>query len=142
MTKEYDLDRFLKMQERDYDVALSEIKSGQKRSHWIWYIFPQIKGLGISSMSEYYSIKSVDEAKAYMDHPVLGSRLLEISNALLSLDSNDPQKVMGIPDDMKLCSCMTLFEQVSNDTVFKKVLEKFYGGKRDKKTLNILKGHR
>ena len=134
----YNLERFLKMQLYDYEIALSEIKSGRKTSHWIWYIFPQIDGLGRSSMAKYYSISSLDEAKEYMAHPVLGARLVEISQALLSLPTDDPRAVMGFPDDMKLCSSMTLFSLVSENEVFEKVLSKYFGGKRDKRTLEIL----
>ncbi len=138
MAYKYDLDRFLKMQQYDYTTALSEIKSGHKRSHWIWYIFPQLKGLGRSNMSEFYGIENIEEAKEYMRHPVLGSRLTEISEALLSLDSNDPLEVMGMPDDLKLCSCMTLFEQASDEPVFGKVLDKYFNGARDKRTIKLL----
>lgn len=138
MTKKYDLKRFLKMQELDYTAALSEIKSGRKKTHWIWYIFPQIKGLGLSDMANFYAIADIEEAREYINHPILGSRLIEISKALLALDSDNPTDVMGIPDDIKLCSCMTLFEQVSDNTVFTKVLEKYFAGNRDKRTLEIL----
>lgn len=132
------LDRFLSAQERSYDTALSEIKSGRKRSHWMWYIFPQIAGLGMSSTAQYYSIADIDEAREYISHPVLGARLLEISRALLSLDSSDATAVMGYPDDLKLRSSMTLFAQVSEDPVFGAVIDKFYGGSPDTRTLRIL----
>ena len=136
----YDLDRFLKAQERDYDTALSEIRSGRKRSHWIWYIFPQVKGMGFSSTSEFYGIDGLDEAKAYLGNEVLKGRLLEISGALLSLDSSDAGEVMGYPDDLKLRSSMTLFAEAAPELeVFRKVLDKFYGGEKDRKTLEILK---
>ncbi|MBR1743922.1 MAG: DUF1810 domain-containing protein [Lachnospiraceae bacterium] len=136
----YDLDRFLKAQERDYDTALSEIRSWRKRSHWIWYIFPQVKGMGFSSTSEFYGIDGLDEAKAYLGNEVLKGRLLEISGALLSLDSSDAGEVMGYPDDLKLRSSMTLFAEAAPELeVFRKVLDKFYGGEKDRKTLEILK---
>ena len=106
----YDLDRFVKAQAYDYDAALREIRSGRKRSHWMWYIFPQLQGLGFSSTAQYYGIRDLEEAKAYIAHPVLGPRLKEISEALLGLDTRDPSAVMGYPDDLKLRSCMTLFE--------------------------------
>ena len=139
---EYDLDRFRLAQNEDYELALSEIKAGRKRSHWIWYIFPQLKRLGKSAMAEYYGLQDLDEAKAYLSDPVLGKRLIEISNALLTLDSSDPGSVMGCPDDIKLCSCMTLFAEADpNEPVFRKVLDKFYGGRRDEHTLNLLKDH-
>ena len=135
----YDLDRFLKAQERDYDTALSEIRSGRKRSHWIWYIFPQVKGMGFSSTSEFYGIDGLDEAKAYLGNEVLKGRLLEISGALLSLDSSDAGEVMGYPDDLKLRSSMTLFAEAEPECeVFQKVLDKYYGGRKDPRTLEIL----
>lgn len=136
----YELDRFLKAQERDYETALSEIRSGRKRSHWIWYIFPQVKGLGFSSTSEFYGIDGLDEAKAYLENAVLQEHLVEISKALLSLGSSDAGEVMGYPDDLKLRSSMTLFSEAAPEQeVFRKVLDKFYGGEKDRKTLEILK---
>ena len=105
----YDLSRFHRAQPRDYDQALSEIRAGRKRSHWIWYIFPQIQGLGYSSTAQFYAIQDLSEAKAYLADPVLRERLLEISGALLGLESSDPSAVMGYPDDLKLRSSMTLF---------------------------------
>ncbi len=135
----YDLNRFLKAQEQSYETALSEIRSGQKRSHWIWYIFPQVKGLGFSYTSEFYGIDGLDEAKAYMGNGLLRKRLVETSEALLSLESSDAGYVMGYPDDLKLRSSMTLFAEASPETeVFQKVLDKFFGGKKDQKTLDLL----
>ena len=136
----YDLSRFLKAQESDYETALAEIRSGRKRSHWIWYIFPQLKGLGFSTLSYHYGIDDIDEAKAYMKDPVLSARLIEISRALLTLDSSDPGRVMGFPDDLKLCSSMTLFHAAApEEPVFSQGREKFFGGRQDEKTLRILK---
>jgi uncharacterized protein (DUF1810 family) len=132
------LDRFLVAQEHSYDTALREIRAGHKRSHWMWYIFPQIAGLGMSYTAQLYSIKDIDEARSYISHPVLGPRLVEISEALLKTESSDATAVMGYPDDLKLRSCMTLFAQVSDNPVFNAVLEKFYGGKADARTLSIL----
>ncbi len=133
------LDRFLKAQMRDYNVALSEIKSGHKRSHWIWYIFPQVKGLGFSSTSEYYGIDGLDEAKKYMQNDTLKNRLIEISEALLGLDSSDASDVTGYPDDLKLRSSMTLFAEAAPEIeVFQKVLDKFFDGKKDDMTLKII----
>lgn len=133
------LERFLEAQEDSYETALREIKAGRKRSHWMWYIFPQIKGLGFSSIAQYYAIESFEEAVEYINHPVLGSRLLEITEALLTVDSNDPGRVMGYPDDLKLRSSLTLFYLVSNKDVFKRVLDKFFAGEPDEKTMKILK---
>ena len=116
-----DLSRFITAQERSYDSALREIRSGRKRTHWMWYIFPQIAGLGFSQTAQYYAISSLQEAKDYYAHPVLGKRLVEISEALLALDSCDATSVMGYPDDLKLKSCMTLFAAASGNPVFTKV---------------------
>ena len=136
----YDLDRFVKAQAYDYDAALREIRSGRKRSHWMWYIFPQLQGLGFSSTAQYYGIRDLEEAKAYMAHPVLGPRLVEISEALLALDTGDASAVMGYPDDLKLRSCMTLFELAAPEQpVFGRVLEKYYAGRRDGRTLELIK---
>ena len=147
----YDLERFVKAQEYDYDTALREIRGGRKRSHWMWYIFPQLKGLGYSSTSQYYGIRDLDEAKAYLQHPVLGPRLVEISEALLTLDTDDAGAVMGYPDNLKLHSCMTLFELAAFDLsapelylsapelyVFSRVLEKFFAGHQDRRTRELL----
>lgn len=132
------LKRFVKAQEHEFAQALREIKDGRKMSHWMWYIFPQLQGLGHSSTAQYYAIKDREEAEAYMKHPVLGSRLLEISGELLKLKSNDAREVLGWPDDLKLKSSMTLFEMVSAEPVFGQVLDKFYNGERDGKTLALL----
>ncbi len=134
----HDLNRFISAQERSYDAALREIKAGHKRTHWMWYIFPQIAGLGFSSTAQFYAISSMQEAKDYYAHPVLGKRLVEISEALLALDTSDAGAVMGYPDDLKLRSSMTLFFEATGDAVFQKVLDKFYSGKPDSKTLSIL----
>lgn len=135
----YDLNRFLEAQDRDYSDALAEIKAGHKRSHWIWYIFPQVKGLGFSSTSEFYGIDGLDEAKAYMENTVLSERLIEISEALLTLDSSNAGDVMGYPDDLKLRSSMTLFSEAApEEAMFQKVLDKFFDGKKDEMTLEII----
>ena len=140
--KAYDLERFVKAQEYDYSAALAEIRAGHKRSHWIWYIFPQLEGLGRSHMAKFYGIEDIDEARAYLAHPVLGARLKEICEALMQLKSSDPGEVMGgFPDDMKLHSCMTLFAVISEEgSVFHDVLHKFFGGEMDKNTLAIING--
>jgi uncharacterized protein (DUF1810 family) len=135
----YDLSRFLKAQSEDYAAALAEIKAGRKRSHWMWYIFPQIDGLGFSSTSKYYAIADIKEAAAYLADPTLGPRLIEISSALLELRGNNATEIFGAPDDMKLRSSMTLFSRVENgDAVFAAVLDKFFAGAPDKRTLDIL----
>lgn len=135
----YDLNRFVTAQQSDYQTALSEIKSGRKRSHWMWYIFPQVKGLGKSSTSQYYGISSIQEAEAFLEHPILGHNLIEISEALLTLESNNATEIFDKPDDKKLKSSMTLFSMADlNCPVFEKVLEKFFDGRRDGKTIHIL----
>ncbi len=133
------LRRFVDAQQRDYNTALREIRNGRKRSHWMWYIFPQLRGLGMSSTAQYYGIKDLEEAKDFIEHPILGRNLLEISGALLALDSSDATAVLGYPDDLKLRSCMTLFEAAAPERkVFGEVLDKFYGGSRDRVSLDIL----
>ena len=134
----YDLQRFHKAQIFDYPVALGEIKNGRKESHWMWYIFPQLKELGYSSTAKYYGLTK-DEAKAYLNDEILKSRLLEISQVLLELKSNDATEIFGYPDDLKLKSSMTLFSEIAPEIeVFNKVLEKFFSGKKDDKTLELL----
>lgn len=133
------LQRFLEAQETDYEIALAEIKRGRKQSHWMWYIFPQIQGLGYSSTAKFYAINDVNEAHEYLGHPILGNRLIAISNELLKLDCNDANRIFGNPDDLKLKSSMTLFASVPGaDSVFQSVLDKFFGGMRDNKTLSII----
>src|SRR5215471_10293971 len=139
MSDDHNLQRFIDGQRSDYANALSEIKQGRKESHWMWYIFPQVLGLGYTSTSIFYAIKNLEEATAYLHHKVLGTRLLDISNALLDLETNDAHKIFGSPDDMKLRSCMTLFSLVPNaDKVFQAVLDKFFNGRKDEKTLQLL----
>lgn len=133
------LTRFLDAQNGMYEVALSEIRTGRKKSHWIWFIFPQIKGLGKSSTSQQYALESLDEAKKYLSNDVLRTRLLEICEALLNLETTDSLAVMGSPDNRKLRSSMTLFSIAdSTCSTFQDVLDKFYIGKPDARTLKIL----
>ena len=134
-----DLNRFIDAQAADYQRALAEIRNGRKRTHWMWYVFPQIQGLGLSETARFYALKDAREAAAFLAHPVLGPRLLEISTALLGLATGNATTVMGSPDDLKLRSCMTLFAALpGTPPVFQQVLDKFYGGARDEKTLRIL----
>ncbi|WP_183772465.1 DUF1810 domain-containing protein [Catenibacillus scindens] len=134
-----DLSRFHQAQKYDYDIALQEIKNGRKESHWMWYIFPQIQGLGYSSTAQYYAISDMAEAKAYLKDNVLRCRLVEISQALLDLPANDAMEVFGVPDNMKLRSSMTLFSMAAPEiSVFQKVLDKFFAGQPDRRTLEIL----
>lgn len=133
------LDRFLDAQRGDYAAALAEVRRGRKTSHWMWYIFPQIAGLGQSSTARYYSIRDLEEAREYYAHPVLGQRLREISGVLLDLRGSDPVAVFGGIDSMKLKSSMTLFAVAApDDPLFQQVLDKYYGGEQDALTLRIL----
>ena len=135
----YYLERFLDAHKDSYECALNEIKNGRKESHWMWFIFPQLKELGYSGMAKFYGISDLDEAKAYVEHPILGARLREISSALLSLDENNPRRVMGHPDHLKLCSSMTLFAKATDDNkVFIDVINKFYDGNMDLITLKLI----
>lgn len=133
--KSYDLERFIEAQEMNYAQALREIKEGEKRGHWIWYIFPQIKGLGHSYNSEFYGISSKEEAKAYLEHPVLGKRLREITQALLDCNNRSADDILGFPDVLKVRSCMTLFDLVLPNDIFNDVLYKYYEGQRCDKTI-------
>ncbi len=135
------LNRFLQAQEHDYAQAVAEIKAGRKRSHWMWYIFPQYKGLGHSETSKFYAIQSMDEAKAYLHHPVLGARLRAITHELLLLTENNAHKIFGSPDDLKLKSSMTLFALVDSSEAmpFKQVLHKYFDGQSDEKTISLTK---
>jgi uncharacterized protein (DUF1810 family) len=134
------LERFIEAQQRDYETALNEIKSGRKRGHWMWYIFPQIQGLGMTETSRYYAIADIQEAADYLLDDTLGIRLVNICKALLEFDGNDPHAIFGSPDDLKLRSSMTLFDAVAATfPVFGQVLDKYYHGERDQRTLEILK---
>lgn len=135
----FDLDRFVSAQENVYQTALEEIGSGRKQGHWMWFIFPQITGLGSTEISRLYAIKSREEAVAYLEHPVLGPRIREISEVLLTQDDKSATEILGTPDDLKLRSSMTLFKSVSTDNdVFLNVLDRYYGGEEDPQTFRIL----
>lgn len=139
MTNENGLERFLDAQREDYAIALSEIKRGRKQSHWMWYIFPQIDGLGFSSTAKFYAIKDKQEAEKYLAHPVLGKRLIEISNALIEIERKTANQIFGSPDDVKLKSSMTLFGAFDEtNPVFQKVLNKYFDGAKDARTLKLL----
>jgi uncharacterized protein (DUF1810 family) len=133
------LSRFVQAQESSYEQALSEIKNGRKRSHWMWYIFPQLDGLAFSSTSKFYAIKNLDEARAYLAHPVLGPRLLTCAESVLRIEGRSAHDIFGSPDDLKLKSSATLFACVSPaGSVFHQLLAKFYSGDVDTKTLGLL----
>ena len=138
-TDPFDLRRFLEAQESQYFQALAELQRGRKESHWIWFIFPQIDGLGHSSTSKHYAIKSMSEAREYLKHPVLGGRLKECCEAVLALGERDIAKVLGYPDDLKFRSSMTLFTKAAGQaSVFARLLEKYFAGRPDERTLEIL----
>lgn len=135
----YDLERFVRAQARDFARALAEIKAGRKTSHWMWYIFPQLDGLGFSATSRRYAIRSLDEAKAYLEHPILGPRLVECAEAVLGVENRSARQIFGWPDVLKLRSSATLFACVSPPgSVFERVLAKYYDGVGDAKTLELL----
>lgn len=132
------LQRFLDAQKRDYETAFTEIRNGKKSSHWMWYIFPQIQGLGSSDTSRFYAIKDKEEAKAFLEHSILGPRLVQMCKVLLALPSKDAHAIFGNPDDLKLKSSMTLFASLETRPIFQQVLDKFYKGNRDERTLQLL----
>ena len=138
MNASYNLDRFVEAQEAAYSVALSEVRNGRKVSHWMWYIFPQLQGLGRSAMAQFYGIEDLEEAKAYLAHELLGQRLRQITQVLLELPETDPKKIFGQIDSVKLRSCMTLFAHASGEALFTKVLEKYYSGEEDHVTMRLL----
>jgi uncharacterized protein (DUF1810 family) len=135
----FELNRFSKAQDKIYDLVLAELKSGRKRTHWMWFVFPQIDGLGHSSTTKYYSIKSIEEARQYLDHPVLGKRLRECAESILALEGLSASMIFGFPDDLKLKSSMTLFASVAGPgSAFMRVLEKYFQGARDERTVQLL----
>ena len=139
MTDDYNLQRFLEAQDQVYDAVLGELRAGEKSSHWMWFIFPQIKGLGLSGMAQQFAVTSLGEAKAYLQHPVLGPRLRECTQLVLNVDGHSAEQTFGYPDNLKLRSCLTLFMAATTDNkVFKDALLKYFDGKPDTLTLDIL----
>ena len=137
---QYNLSRFIEAQETTYKGAMLELARGRKDSHWTWYIFPQIDGLGNSETTKIFSIKSLEEGRAYLEHPLLGQRLVESCEILLTLKDKSINEVMGFPDDLKLLSSMTLFETFSeSNSVFTRIIEVYFDGERDEATLEIIK---
>lgn len=135
----YNLDRFLDAQQTKFNVALSEIKNGKKQTHWMWYIFPQIAGLGFSDYNVLYAIKNIEEATQYLQHPVLGNRLIDITTELIEIQGKTANEIFGKPDDRKLKSCMTLFSKIEgSNPIFKAVLDKYYDGSLDERTMQLL----
>ena len=136
----YDLTRFVRAQEGDYAQALAELEGGRKRSHWMWYVFPQFEGLGSSATSKRYAIKSIAEARAYLAHPILAPRLLECAEAVVRVEGRSATEIFGSPDDLKLKSCATLFAPLlPPGSVFDRLLAKYYGGERDGRTLQLVR---
>ena len=135
-----EINRFITAQENSYEQALAEIISGSKKSHWMWYIFPQYRGLGYSNTSKFYAIKNLNEAKEYLGNSILGNRLREITNALLKLENTNANRIFGSPDDLKLKSCMTLFSvtEDDDDNIFNRVIEKYFDNYMDEKTLKLI----
>lgn len=138
MEDKHNLSRFLKAQENAYPIALKELQEGRKRSHWMWYIFPQLKHLGRSYNSKFYGISGIEEAAAYLQHPILGPRLREVSETILNLSGNDAKEIFGSVDALKLKSSMTLFDIVQPNDIFAQALDKFFYGQRDNSTIRIL----
>lgn len=135
------LERFIEAQDRVYDLVCDEIALGEKTTHWMWFIFPQLKALGRSPMAKYFGIESLDEASLYLQHPILGKRLVECTNLLLSQSNTDALDIFGSPDDLKFRSCMTLFLQVApHQSVFQLALDRFFHGRPDEVTLDLLNG--
>ena len=136
----YDLVRFVDAQQGLYETAIAEIRAGRKRSHWMWYVFPQVVGLGSSATAQHYGIRDAEEARAYLAHPVLGQRLIECAEAICSVTGRSAREILGTPDDLKLRSCATLFAQVSPPgSVFDRVLRRYYDGQPDQATLALLR---
>ena len=135
----YDLNRFINAQDKIYNRVLAELKNGRKRSHWMWYIFPQFDGLAQSTTSKHYAIKSREEAIAYLNHPVLGTRLKECTDLILLIEGKTVSEIFGYPDDLKLFSSMTLFSEVADDSIFADVLDQYFQSDRDQKTLQLIK---
>jgi uncharacterized protein (DUF1810 family) len=139
MADAFDLQRFVEAQARNYAEALDELRRGRKTSHWMWYVFPQIAGLGSSPMAQRYAIGSLDEARAYFAHPVLGPRLRDVTTAILGVQARSAHDIFGSPDDMKLRSSLTLFAQAAPDEpLFRRALDKYFAGQPDPKTLEKL----
>lgn len=135
----YNLERFVEAQRGVFDEACAELRRGRKTGHWMWFIFPQIAGLGFSATSQHYAIRSLDEARAFLQHPTLGPRLREISQSLLSINGKTAHEIFGSPDDMKLRSSMTLFAHATEDNaVFLEVLRKYFGGAEDERTVALI----
>lgn len=135
----YNLSRFIEAQKSEYPIALRELQKGRKRSHWMWYIFPQLEQLGHSYNAKFYGLAGIEEASEYLLNSILGARLREVSEAILALPTDNAHDIFGGIDAMKLCSSMTLFDAVSPNDIFARVIKKFFDGKRDNKTLYLIR---
>jgi uncharacterized protein (DUF1810 family) len=139
----FDLRRFVDAQARVYEDVLAELRNGAKRSHWIWFVFPQLRGLGRSATAQHYGISSLDEARAYLAHPVLGARLRECTGLVAAIDGRSVDEIFGWPDNLKVRSSMTLFAHATDDNAgFREVLDKFYDGQEDPATVELLNSAR
>ncbi|HEX3809902.1 MAG TPA: DUF1810 domain-containing protein [Rhizomicrobium sp.] len=139
MDDPFDLARFVKAQDPVYGRVVQELRAGKKQTHWMWFIFPQIAGLGSSFMAQRFAISGLEEARAYLAHPLLGGRLRECTGLVLAVEGRTIHEIFGSPDDVKFRSCMTLFEEAESETAFKSALEKFFGGVQDEMTLQLLR---
>lgn len=135
----FDLHRFVVAQQPVIDTVRNELRRGRKASHWMWFVFPQIEGLARSAMSQHYAIRSLDEARAYLDHPVLGARLVECVRLVIAVEGRSAHAIFGSPDDLKLHSCLTLFAEVAEHDVFDRALAKYFDGRPDQATLDLLR---
>lgn len=135
-----ELDRFVSAQDGTYDKALAELRAGRKQTHWMWFVFPQLRGLGASPTAQYYGLASLDEARAYLAHDVLGPRLIECTKAVLGVHGSSLHEIFGSPDDLKFCSCMTLFALASDGAgnVFRQALARYCSGRSDERTVALL----
>jgi len=142
MTDPFDLERFVGAQSPVYERVLAELRRGRKQSHWMWFIFPQLAGLGHSAMAQRFAIASTEEARAYLAHGLLGPRLRECTALVNAVEGRTISEILGSPDDLKFCSSMTLFAAVSDETEFSSAIAKYYGGTRDRRTLDLLQSQR
>ena len=142
MTDPFDLERFVGAQSPVYERVLAELRRGRKQSHWMWFIFPQLAGLGHSAMAQRFAIDSTEEARAYLAHGLLGPRLRECTALVNAVEGRTISEILGSPDDLKFCSSMTLFAAVSDETEFARAIAKYYGGTRDRRTLDLLQSQR
>ena len=142
MTDPFDLERFVGAQSPVYERVLAELRRGRKQSHWMWFIFPQLAGLGHSAMAQRFAIDSTEEARAYLAHGLLGPRLRECTALVNAVEGRTITEILGSPDDLKFCSSMTLFAAVSDETEFARAIAKYYGGTRDRRTLDLLQSQR